>query len=77
MIDEFMTLGQVQSLVRAKVGRDVSRATLYRWRQYLGFMEPPYIQFHVEALACLGRLIGVGVSPDRAVQMTAERMENK
>jgi hypothetical protein len=63
--------------VGARLNRDLNRSTVYRWRKILGFTHPPYMVDHVESLSFFGRMVGLGVSPDKAKQLTIQYMEQR
>jgi hypothetical protein len=66
---------QLVNEVGSRLNRDLDRTTVYRWRQVLHFKQAPYDLSHVEALAHFGRLVGMGVKPERAKQITIQYME--
>jgi hypothetical protein len=76
-MDIFFGHKQLVQEVGARLSRDLDRTTVYRWRQVLGFREPPYAIDHVESLAYFGRMVGIGVKPDRAKELTVQYMEQK
>jgi len=76
-MDTLLTHKQLLQEISSRLGRSPDRSTVYRWRQVLGFREPPYAFDHVEALTQFGKLVGLGVRPDRAKQMTINYMESK
>lgn len=76
-MDIFFGHKQLVQEVGSRLCRNLDRTTVYRWRQVLGFREPPYAVDHVDALTYFGKLVGMGVRPDRAKELTINHMESK
>ncbi len=74
-MDVYLGHKQLVHQVSAKLDRRVDRSTVYRWRKVLGFKEGPYDLSHVSALVCFGKLVGIGVQPEKAKQITIQYME--
>ena len=77
-VESLVLLGveQAREHVSSSLGKEVSRTTFYRWRQFLG-LGPPYSLEAVEALAIYGKTLAAcrdtKLSKQKTLKMLKER----
>ena len=74
-VDIELNHAQLLEAVRQQSGLEIARTTLYRWRQRLNILEPPYTMGHVLALAKYGQQMKLGVSHATAKARKTEYLE--
>jgi hypothetical protein len=73
---EGLSPGELVDVLAVEMNRAVSRSAVFRWRQRLNFLTPPFYEDHVEALKIYGNLLGLGIKPDVAKEKTIEALTN-